>query len=111
MSSAVNGTYHDGQVKLDADVDWPNGARVRVVPQPQFATRQRSSALPDDYAWGLDEADYEDTPEFREKLIAQMDSFEPLELTPEEEAEWLAARHWIKDYTVAAVRKEMGLEP
>jgi hypothetical protein len=59
--------------------------------------------------WGIDPGSWHDTKEFRTQLIAQMDSFEPLPLTPEEESEWLAARRWIKDYSLEAVRKQMGL--
>jgi hypothetical protein len=40
-----------------------------------------------------------------------MEALEPLEFTPEDEAEIAAARQAVKDYTIAAVRKQMGLEP
>jgi len=107
--SEINGTFRNGHVELDSSVDWPDGVRVTVVPSSNHAKSPRSNGSTDDLSWGIDEADYEDTTAFRAKLIAQMDSFEPLELTPAEEAEWQAARQWIKDYTIAAVRKQMGL--
>jgi hypothetical protein len=108
--SEINGTFRNGHVELDSSVDWPNGARVTVVPAPNHATSPRSNGSADDPSWGIDEADYEDTPEFRAKLIAQMDSFEPLELTPAEEAEWQAALKWFGDYTLQAVKRDMGLQ-
>jgi hypothetical protein len=97
--SDIQGTYRDGHVELSTPVNWPDGTPVSVQPKAE---------APDD-AWGIAEADYQDTPEFRARLIAQIDAFEPLELTAEEEAEWQAARKWIKDYTIAAVTKSMGL--
>lgn len=104
--SEITGTYRDGHVELDAAVDWPEGSRVRVSAEPTAANLQMTEAE----AWGMAPTDYQDTPQFRAKLIAQMDAFEPLALTPTEESEWQAARSWIKDYTIAAVRQQMGLE-
>ena len=109
--SEIGGIFRNGHVELDASVDWPEGERVRVVLESNGAKSDRSGIPAADAVWGMDEADYQDTPAFRSKLVAQMDSFAPVELTPEEEAEWQAARQWIKDYTIAAVRKQMGLEP
>jgi len=101
----IQGTYRDGHVELAAPVNWPDGTPVTVQP------RSPSAEAPPSKEWGMDEAEYEDTPEFRAKLIAQLISFEPLELTPDDEAEWEAARKWRKDHSIAAVRKQMGLEP
>jgi hypothetical protein len=101
----IQGTYRAGHVELDSAVSWPDGARVTVMPQ----ATQAANAY-DVGEWGIEEDAYLDTPEFRAQVIARMDSFEPVELTPEEEAEWQAARQWIKDYTIAAVRRQMGLD-
>ena len=35
--SEISGTYHDGQIKLDGSVNWPNGSRVRVLPEASIA--------------------------------------------------------------------------
>ena len=70
---------------------------------------QKEWITPSDREWGFEEPAYQDTAEFRAKLIAQMDAFEPLELSAAEEAEWKAGREWIKDHTIDAVRKQMGL--
>ncbi|MEX2173719.1 MAG: hypothetical protein WD872_05110 [Pirellulaceae bacterium] len=107
----INGTFRNGHVELDGSVDWPDGERVRVVLESNGTQSLRAGDFAADADWGLEESAYQDTPEFRSKLIGQMDSFAPIELTSEEEAEWQAARQWIKDYTIAAVKKQMGLEP
>jgi hypothetical protein len=105
--SETQGTFRNGRVELDSAVDWADAARVEVTRLSK--SQQPTNGRDGEPAWGMDEGDDQDTPEFRAWLIAQMDSFAPLELTPEEEAEWEASRQWIKDYTIAAVRKQMGL--
>ena len=73
--STIQGTYRGGRVDLDAPVDWPDGLRVEVV----------DPARP----WiGRAEEEWPDTPEGREALLARFDAIEPLEFTPEEEAEF-----------------------
>ena len=108
--SEISGTYRDGHVELAAAVDWANGTPVTVQPQADdddpAGTRLPSVRLPDGRT-----LPWSDTPEFRRALLEQMDRREPVELTAEEEAQWHAAREWIKDYTLAAVRREMGLDP
>jgi hypothetical protein len=105
----ITGTFRNGHVELDSSVDWVEGERVGIVPLASLAAQPHANGYAIDLPWGIEESDYQDTREFRAKLMAQMDSFEPLELTPEEEAEWQASRQWIKDHTIAAVRKQMGL--
>jgi len=110
-SVEITGTFRNGHVELDSSGGLPEGTRVRVVPESDVTPKHEENDHAHDELWGIDAADYQDTPEFRAKLISQIDSFEPLELTPEEEAEWEAARKWRKEYSLAAVRKQMGLEP
>ena len=106
----IQGTYRDGRIELDSAVDWPDGIQVTVQPQLEddepVGTKLPSVRLADGtiLSWS-------NTAQFRSALLAQMDGREPVELTPEEEAEWQAARNWIRNHTVAAVRREMGLEP
>ena len=90
----IEGTYHAGRVDLDKQVDWPDGCRVRVALE-----------------YGMREEDWPDTPEELEALLKRMDSFEPVEFTAEDEAEIEAARAAVREVTLAAVRKQMGLEP
>lgn len=89
----VHGTYRAGRVDLDSAVDWPDGSRVAVVAEPCDV--------------GLNEGDWQDSPESRAMLLERMRAFEPLEFTPEEEAEIAAARHAIGEFTIEAVRRQM----
>ena len=90
----IEGTYHAGRVDLDQQVDWPDGCRVRVALE-----------------YGLREEDWPDTPEGLEELLKRIDSIEPVEFTAEDEAEIAAARAAVREVTLAAVCKQMGLEP
>ena len=90
----IEGTYHAGRVDLDQQVDWPDGCRVRVALE-----------------YGMSEEDWPDTPEELEELLKRIDSFEPVEFTAEDEVEIAAARATVREVTLAAVRKQMGLDP
>jgi hypothetical protein len=50
------------------------------------------------------------SPERSRLLAEQMGEGEPVAMTPEEEARWHADLKWIGDYTLEAVRKDMGLD-
>jgi hypothetical protein len=111
----ISGTYRDGHVELNAAVNWPEGTAVTVVPQ-LAAVDAHDSDPPGTRFPYVDLPDgtilpWSDTPEFRAALLAQMDSREPFELTPEEEAQWQADRRSIKEYTLAAMRREMEQTP
>jgi hypothetical protein len=93
--STVPGRYHDGKVILDTPVEWAEGMPVHVSP---IAERI-----------GMTEAEWPTTPEGIQELIHRMQLFEPVELTPEEEAEWMAAREAVKQYTIKKTEKEEDL--
>ncbi len=93
----VHGTFRNGRVELDEPVDWPDGSRVEVSAESESI--------------GMREEDWPQTPEGIAALVARMEAFEPLEFTPEEEAEIAAARQAVREVTIAAVRKKMGLDP
>jgi hypothetical protein len=93
MESAI-GTYRDGKVELDLPVEWESGTRVRVLPE------EESSAIREDEPAN---------PEHIRQLLAIIDSFEPLELTPEDEAEIAAARAEVREVSLNAVRMQMAL--
>jgi len=82
----MTGTYRGGKVELDSAVDWPDGVRVAVLPPQQRV--------------GLSEAEWMDTPEQRQRLLERMSTFEPVEFTPEDEAEIAAAREAVKQVTI-----------
>jgi hypothetical protein len=91
----VTGTYRDGKVELDQVVDWPDGMRVTV------AEEDPADEL-------LREEDWPDTPEARDEMLRRVEEFEPVILSLREEAEIAAARQAVKQYTIEAVRKQMG---
>jgi len=91
----VSGTYLDGRVVLDSQVNWPDGARVAVVPQSETI--------------GMREEDWPTDAAGIQRLVEEIGAFEPLEMTPEEEREWMEAREAVKQVTLEAVRKQMGL--
>ena len=87
--NAIKGTFKNGQIVLDAPADWPEGCRVTVEPVPEEET------------FGIREEDWPDTPEGIAEWLRWYDSLEPLVMTPEEEAEWQAARKAQKEYEIA----------
>src|SRR5437867_10863692 len=95
--SQVHGTYHGGRVDLDRSVDWPDGSRVTVLPSRE--------------EFGLNEADWPDTPENRAAIVARLEAIEPLELTAEDASEIEAARQEVREITLKAVRTKMGRNP
>lgn len=78
--NVIKGTWKDGQIVLDDPADWPEGCRVLVEPVP--ATEPI----------GLSEEEWPRTPEAIADWLKWFDSFEPVQMTPEEEADWAAAR-------------------
>lgn len=93
--STVSGRYHDGKVILDSTIDWADGLPVKVSPSVEKI--------------GMTEEEWPTTPEGIEELIRRMESFEPVELTPEEEAEWLSARQAVKEYTIKKMTETKDL--
>ena len=98
--NAVKGTFKNGQIVLDSTAHWPEGTKVRVRPVDR------------DDALGVNEDDWEDTPEAIAEWLLWYDSLEPLIFTPEEEAEIAAWRKKVKDYTIANMHQRIdGLFP
>ncbi len=87
--TAISGTYKNGRIILDAPADWPEGCRVIVEPAPQGETL------------GIREEEWSDTPEGIAAWLQWYDSLEPIERTPQEEAEWQTARKAQKAYEKA----------
>jgi hypothetical protein len=100
MNETVPGTFHEGRIMLEAPVDWPEGTKVEVVP----VTSNRRL--------GLTEDEWPNTPEAIEAWLRWYDSLEPLEFTPEEEADLAAWRQKLKEYDIAKSQKRIdGLFP
>ncbi len=106
--SIIHGTYKSGHVELDSPVDWPEGVRVEILP-PALEEENHVACAPETF--GMSDADWPTTKEGIAALIAEWNAMEPLELTPEDEAEIKSAQKWIDDYSRAAVAKDMGLTP
>jgi hypothetical protein len=87
--NTVMGTYKNGQVILNQPADWPEGTEVLIEPISQ----KQTLGIRDEH-WPAD-------PEGIARHLALMDRIEPLEMTPEEEAAWQAARQAQKELATA----------
>jgi hypothetical protein len=103
----IPGVFRAGHVELTDAVDWPDGTPVTVHPHPL----DKRTEMAGDWSeqWGVDD-DWPDTPENRAEILRRIDAVQPLEMTPEEEAEWQATLDWFGAYTREAVRRDMGLD-
>ena len=86
---AIKGKYRNGQIVLAEKADWPENIDVVVEPVSPEKTL------------GIRDEDWPTDPEGLAKLLALMDSIEPFEMTPAEEAEWRAARQERREYDLA----------
>jgi predicted DNA-binding antitoxin AbrB/MazE fold protein len=93
----VTGTVTNGVVVPTQPGSLPEGAKVRVVVES------------DEPTGGMREEDWPTTPEGIAALLAEWKTLEPIEYTPEEEAELRAARAWFKEHELQRQRKEWGL--
>ena len=82
----VQGIFKNGHVVFDAPADWPEGCRVRIEPV----------ASTDDDGGSGDEQ--HDDPESVARWLAAVDAIPPFEMSPAEEAEWIAARQAQNDF-------------
>jgi hypothetical protein len=78
--SAIKGIVRNGHIILDNPADLPEGCRVLVEP------------INGEETFGIREEDWQDTPEAIAAWLRWYDALEPLQRTPQEEAEWQAAR-------------------
>lgn len=58
----------------------------------------------------MTEAEWPTTPEGIAELIKRVEALEPVELTPDEEAEWMAARAAVKQYTIEKTKQQWDEE-
>jgi hypothetical protein len=96
-NKALTGTWKDGQIQLDQPVDWPEGRRVVITPQET----QEGEWL------GITEEEWPRTPEALADWLKWLDSIEPIEMTPEEEADALAWRQKLREYELANFGKRV----
>ena len=82
----MKGTFRNGQIILDTPADWPDGCRVTVeLDSPPEIT-------------GMTEEEQGDDPESIARWITEFDAIPPLQMSPDEEAAWLAARNTQKQF-------------
>jgi hypothetical protein len=99
-TNTLTGTWKEGQIILDEAADWPEGCRVSVEP-----------ILGEVEAIGITEEQWPRTPESIAEWLAWFDSIEPIEMTPEEEAEWQAALAAQKAYEIAKFDTDLSAVP
>ncbi len=92
----ITGIWKKGQIVLRETANWPEDTEVLIQP----LVRGKSV--------GMREEDWPDTPEAIAAWLRWYESLEPLEFTPEEEADIAAWRRTVKEYTIANVNK--GIE-
>ena len=93
----VTGTVTNGVVVPVQPGSLPEGATVRVI------------VGPDETTGGMREEDWPKTPEGIAALLAEWKTLEPVEYTPEEEADLRAARAWFREHELQQQRKAWGL--
>jgi hypothetical protein len=91
--TAIKATWTNGQVVLDGQVDWPEGLRLFIEPDP-------SGLHP-----SLADRDGTLTPGEIEEILAAMDQMEPLEMSDAELAAWEADRRAQKEWEKAHFEK------
>lgn len=95
--NAITAVWTNGQIVPSGPVDWPEGSRLLVEP------------LPASERIGLDESEWEDTPEALADWEAWIQTIEPLEYTEEELADLERFREEFRGFNIEAVRRQMGL--
>jgi hypothetical protein len=93
---AITGTIHGGQIVPDGPLDWPEGTKVDITPRLSVSSKI-----------GLDPSEWRDDAAARADWAAWITTFEPLEFTPEEEAELARFRDAMRRFNVEAVRRQM----
>jgi hypothetical protein len=93
---AITGAIHGGQIVPDGPIDWPEGTKVDITPRPSLSSKI-----------GLDPSEWRDDAAALADWETWIKTFEPLEFTPEEEAELARFREEMRRFNVEAVRRQM----
>jgi hypothetical protein len=95
----VHAVWKNGRIIPEGRIDWPEGCRLRIEPDP---------VQPEP---GEDQAeDWSNSPEAIADWLAWYDSLEPLVFTPEEAADLRDWRRRVKEYTIAHMNEGIGSE-
>jgi hypothetical protein len=96
----ITGTIRNGQIVTDQPIDWPEGYRVAIEPLEQETL-------------GIREEHWPVTSKEIARHLALLELVEPLEMSPEEEAEWKEAlekqKEWEKNNYEKTTSKVEGL--
>jgi hypothetical protein len=96
----VHAVWKDGRIIPEGPVDWPDGCRLRIEPDPVQAAPGEGHA-----------EDWSNAPEAIADWLAWYDSLEPRAFTPEEEADLRDWRRRVKEYTIAHMNEGIGDGP
>jgi hypothetical protein len=98
--NAIEATFKNGQIVPDGPTDWPEGCRLRIEP----VTTEQVRATAD--------SDEPETPEQIQEWLRWYHALEPLEFTPQEDADLAAWRQRMKEYDIAKSQQRIeGLFP
>lgn len=95
----VHAVRRDGRIIPEGPVDWPEGCRLRIEPDPVPPATDAEPAE----GWS-------NTPEAIADWLAWYDSLEPLAFIPGEEADLRDWRRRVKEYTIAHMNEGIGDE-
>lgn len=98
--STVTATVRNRRIEFEAPDDLPDGTEVLVEVRPISERRT-----------GITEAEWRDDPEAIADWIAWVNSIEPLEISPEEQAEFDRYNAEFVRFNLEAVRKQMEADP
>jgi hypothetical protein len=97
---AIEGTFEKGQIVPDGPTSWPEGCRLRI--EPVGSERAEETA----------NGDAPETVEQIEDWLRWYHALEPLEFTPEEEADLAACRQKVKEHDLDKSQQRLeGLFP
>jgi hypothetical protein len=95
----IHAVWKDGRIIPEGPVDWPEGCRLRIEPDPAQPGTTEDGA-----------EDSSNSPEAITDWLAWFDSLEPLVFTPEEAADLRDWRRRVKEYTIAHMNEGIGGE-
>jgi hypothetical protein len=100
LMETIKAVVKNGRIDHAAPADWPEGCEVVIEPLPAAAEKI-----------GLDESEWRDDPAALADWKAWINTIEPFESTPEEEAAIGRFNEKMRQYNVEAVRRQMEETP
>jgi hypothetical protein len=97
--TAARVTVRNRRIELDAPEEMPDGTELLI-----------EMSLADEDKIGIDESEWKDDPESIREWVEWVKSIEPLEFTPEEQAEADRSNEEFRRFNLEAVRKQMESE-